>query len=186
MKKRLLLSKKQVEAIEWLKLEGYNFDDIINGHIYGWSSTIAACLNSLAVADIAKILYAEDYEVEKPNFKNGGKFIYLNGYELGTLIDGVVYWRDKSETEDKYLETMIEDGDVRVATDEDLFWLEDLKRNSVPDFRKHDVYVDKNMDAWLLGKDITVDAAHEIYQNGDFLGVYSIDSFKSFHKQAIK
>lgn len=182
MSEKVLLKQDQLEAIRWLQSEGYKFDDIINGQIYKWSGTNVACLNTLSVANMAKILYTDEYEIEKPKFKNGDKFIYLNGYELGTLIDSVVYWMDKSETEDRYLETMIEDGDIRVATEEDIFWLEELDRNSTPDFRKHDIYVDENMDAWLLGKDITVDKAHEIYQDGDFLGIYPVDSFKSIYK----
>lgn len=184
MAEKVIITEEQANALENFRNK-YDSASLVGSHIIDSFNKEDGCQSlaksRISTDDLIRALYI-DYEVLSITLKEGDKLIYPKVSSIGTVEGNMVYWDDNAETELDYTIKLMESGELRMATEEDIFWLEEMNRNSVPDFRKHDIYVDNNMDTWLLGKDITVDKAHEIYQDGDFLGVYPTDSFKTSYK----
>lgn len=184
---KVVLTKEQFEAIKWLQGEEYTFDDILNGHSY-WSAENTACLNALKVSEMAKILYTGNYEIEKPKFQPGD-YVFVN-WASGRDIHRVLKVNDNGEVvlDQEYPRNCHPRMElVQPTTTEEAYWLGELGRKCLGDFKDGDIYIKKNNDCYLVGSDVFAERASDWYEDDDnFKGIYPADAFKPFSKEESK
>lgn len=181
MSEKVKLTKEQAEAIEvFLDDNGNDKEHLVDWFVanrdYRYSVDLEyRALANLNTSILSKALYI-GYEVEE-TFKAGDKVVITEkGNEIFTLSNPLVgqpaWFFMANSTKWAYEE------DLRLATPEEIYWLETLGREKVGDFRIGDVYIDNEGEPQILEKDRHVDLAKDWYAAGDFKGIFPTASFK--------
>lgn len=128
----------------------------------------------------------EDYEIEsdQPKFQCGDRVIKKNGETFrynGSMISRI---RGGSAEGQVFLlnEGWIDLDDLKLATPEEIYWLETLGREKVMDFRPGDVFIDAKGDVHELYTGNSP-KAKKWYREGNFIGLHPAESFKPFPKE---
>lgn len=133
----------------------------------------------------------EDYEIEseKPKFLPGDKVVYKEG---GLFINGngfaVIRAHDRENNVVEFDESFnhpmkfLDGNRIRLATPEEIYWLETLGRDKVGDFRVGDVYNVDDRNIKIFDSN-TISKAKNWYEDGLFTGIYLAESFKPFPKE---
>lgn len=183
------LTQEQANALE-AALKKESADAILKSAAREWETWFNECqeLNYMDLPTIAKALYA-GYEVEE-KFNPGDKVITKKGGELVVLSNPMLnkpaWFIMDNFDKAKFIYTK----DFRLATTEEIYWLETLGRKEIMDFREGDIYVDNAdqanrlfMDAGTYNHKVTIEDAKCNYENRIFKGIYPAESFKPFTKE---
>ena len=145
----------------------------------GWLEPIFKPLNQLSIADLARALYV-GYEIEKPKFQAGDKIIHCNEIftleEKHSLMDSKVYWSFKEAA------GTIDESYLTKAKPEEIYWLHELGRDSVGEFREGDVIITQEV-SYRYSVDGEVDTigpgTTKLWMDqGIIKGIYPVESFK--------
>src|SRR5690606_7597917 len=138
-------------------------------------------LNDLNIEDFLKAFHI-GYEVEKTKLVNGDKVVYPKVGDIGTVKGDMVFWNDGSKTEVDYTMLLIEDGDMNLATEEDIYWLETLNRDKIFGFKIGDAILDDDGRITPLATDYQVSHAVEYFTDrpSRFKAIYPVESLKRF------
>lgn len=199
MSEKVLLTKEQVGAIDlWLS----RFDDkeaLVNSHSkiiedngtdlgWNWDEEFRS-LNGLSVARLAKALFV-GYEIEepKPQFEPGdlvmyeGRFITLDKWhpqhEAWTYNGAGWFAAERN---------------LKKPTQDEIFWLHDLKRDCVNDFKDGDVVYHLDGNLLVVSENFgiaeeddcacTVADAIRWSEEGIIKYIYPVDSRKPYRKE---
>lgn len=201
MSEKVVLTQEQINAIElWLK-NYQDKDQLLMIQFFvkvkeadasneGWIGDYKP-MKELSIAQLARAIHV-GYEVEKPQFKNGDFLIRKNGerFECGSCVD-LFYYYDE-EVSYVVLQTgwRVPAEEVRLANEEEIYWMYELNRYKVGDFKYNDVFVDEDGESHLLKDAHPADGYRGLndaefwYESGNFKGIYPAESFKPFQKEA--
>ena len=185
MSEKVVLTQEQADAIRALR----NTNAVVN------LLDLKGPLSELKVHDIFKALQGW-YEVEKPKFRAGDKVIRKDGL---TFAAGEFIWTVVEDQQDSWKAKIVGSGDgwdvfwetasIRHATPEEIFWLHDLSRDSVGEFREGDVFVLDDGYIYKVEEDdrsedkIRCSLAKLWYSQGRLVGIYPASSFKSYKRE---
>ncbi|MFP3322089.1 hypothetical protein R0K05_03240 [Planococcus sp. SIMBA_160] len=200
MSEKVVLTQEQINAIElWLK-NYQDKDQLLMIQFFvkvkeadasneGWIGDYKP-MKELSIAQLARAIHV-GYEVEKLKFQVGDKVV------LADRLIGDSIFTIKNLMPTKILAYEFTNGgwdyahQLRHATDEEIFWLHELGRDKVPDFREGDVLLHENgVSSPIYGNPgiylhrTTIESAEIAYQNCDVKGIYPAESFKPFRKEA--
>lgn len=189
MSEKVVLTQEQVNAIE-LWLSNYKDKDQLlmiqyfvkvkeaDASTEGWIGEYKP-MKELSISQLARAIHV-GYEIEKPKFQAGDKIIHCNEIftleEKHNLIDSKVYWSFKEAA------GTIDESYLTKATEEEIYWLHELNRKKVPDFKIGDVFVDRLNAGYRLNEEQIVKDFIQYYEEDDFKGIYPAESFKPFRK----
>lgn len=191
MSEKVVLTQEQVNAIE-LWLSNYKDKDQLLMIQYfvkvkeadasneGWIGDYKP-MKELSISQLARAIHV-GYEVEKPRFQAGDKVIHLDA----TISDMVFEIKNIMPIKSVAYEFTNGGWDyadrLRHATEEEIYWLHELKRKKVPDFKIGDVFVDRLNAGYRLNEEQSVKDFIQYYEEDDFRGIYPAESFKPFRK----
>lgn len=177
---KVKITRKQEEAIKEIKDKDYAIN------ILALQKRPDHALATLGISVVAKLLYGiVEFEVqsERPKFQPGDIIIDLSVEGCPLIRVHTVGATEVFGTWGNKYQTCVHKVNARLATPEEIYWLETLNRDSVKDFRIGDVYIDRECRAEVLEKDRHLQLAQIWYADGDFRGLYPADAFKPFPKE---
>lgn len=178
MGEKVILTQKQGIELAAMKYSGMSLEEWVNRKNNPCEPR--SCIDDLTLDEMAKALYAGDYEVEKPEIEIDDMVVRIDGQSFldGGEIQRVTEIRDKVlilKTGYQYTWDFI-----RKATPEEIYWLHELKRKKVPDFKIGDVFVDRLNAGYRLNEEQNVKDFISYYEEDDFRGIYPAESFKPY------
>lgn len=195
MSEKVLLTAEQAEAIENMKNDcHWNDDSFINSHARNENSDGGESwtdeyhpLNKLSVSELAKVLYI-GYEIEKPKFK-AGDYVFVN-WASGRDIHRVLKVNDNGDVvlDQQYPRNCHPRMElVQPTTTEEAYWLGELGRKCVGDFKDGDIYIKQDNGCYLVGSDVFAERASDWYEDDDnFKGIYPAESFRPYPQEESK
>ena len=188
MSEKVVLTQEQAEAIE--RLVSIHESDTEKAEIHriligeklscGWRADhlrAANTIDDLVFIDALRI----GYEVEKPKFQVGDKVTWDGLEEV--LVIGKIYSVDRklSCSFEESAGCCLLDG-LRHATPEEIYWLHELGRDKVGDFREGDVIITQEV-SYRYSMDGEVDTigpeTTKLWMDqGIIKGIYPVESFK--------
>lgn len=207
MSEKVLLTQDQYKMIGELMVNGSK-ETVLERHasrIYekGYHVKALKVLNDIKVSDMARILYTGEYEIKPKElqFKAGDKIIRKDGLTFAgtefiwTVVeDQQESWKVKVVGSAAEWDVIWETASIRHATPEEAFWLHELGRDKVPDFKVGDAvatYEDEDLDivvsedCYVSGK-VGIRNAGDWFESGIIKGIYPAESFKPFRKDGAK
>lgn len=187
MNEKLMITKAQHEVIlEGLKKRKGDRAQLIGDHSVMRGSWIAEyrVLDELTVSDMARIVYDGDYEVEQQRFKAGDK---LYGPLTLKKILNVISCSGRVVSVKEFSYPLPAD-EYRIATPEEVYWLETLGREKLFDFREGDAILDIHGDFTPINTEFQVNHAVLYFSNKtkNFKGIYPAESFKRYPQEEEK
>lgn len=187
MSEKVVLTQEQAKELKGFKKLGRTLDDWISNKNNPLEPNSE--LHQLKLDEMAKVLYAGDYEVEQPKFKEGDKVFWVS--QDGSIKEFCEIDRERiGEGEPCWWFT---DGDwstekqLRHATPEEIYWLHELGRDKIGDFHEGDVIITQEV-SYRYSTDGEVDTigphTTQLWlDEGIIKGIYPAESFKPFKKE---
>ena len=192
MSEKVVLTAEQQSELKAFKDLGRTLEDWISNKNNPLEPN--SKLHQLKLDEMARILYADDYEVENPKFQKGDYIIRKNGekFESGGRVDEFSYYDEMVSYVVLHTGWRVPAEAVRLASEEEVFWLGELGRDEVGDFRIGDIFVDGKGYSYDISEtderdfDLLVSMAKDWYFEGDITGIYPAESFKPIKKEQTK
>lgn len=179
MSEKVLLTKEQAHEFESFKVLRNSLEDWARDKQD--SNAVHSIIHELTFDQMARA-YLVGYEIkpEQPKFKAGDKVIQPEHLDEILTIE-------KKRDEGGWLYTSggydFEEN-IRLATPEEIYWLETLGREKVGDFQIGDIFIESDGDARTISDvgnfSITLEHAAEMYRLDNLVGIYPAESYKPF------
>lgn len=176
MSEKIVLTQEQAKLIEELKGVAYAVNLLDMGNKYP--------LSELKVSELVRAFNGH-YEVEKPKFKTGDKVVTVWEKDNSFYILGAPYPEISDFEKGKGWHLVnqpfgIQEKNIRHATPEEIYWLHELGREKVRDFKVGDVFVDRLNAGYRIYSEQNMGQFIQYYEEDDFIGIYPAESFCRF------
>lgn len=186
MSEKVILTKEQADGLEAFKKLRSSLEEWM--HDRKDPNAARSIIHELTFDQIARaLLIGYEIEPEQPKFKAGDKVIWSS--RDGNITELCELDRERTGEGEKCW--WCTDGDwatekqMRLATPEEIYWLETLGREKVGDFRENDTFVGHDRSFFILNE-IDIEDAQIWYKDGALKGLYPAESFKRYPQEESK
>lgn len=182
MSEKVVLTQEQAKLIEELKGVAYAVNLLDMGNKYP--------LSELKVSELVRAFNGH-YEVEKPKFKTGDKVVTVWEKDNSFYILGTPYPEISDFEKGKGWHLVnqpygIQEENIRHATPDEIFWLHELGRGKIFEYKEGDIFVNTNGVHIEIKEKMRPAELNLILSMKNCKGIYPAESFKPFKKEQTK